>query len=290
MNAGIARNPAGTFALHGALLFIGALFFAPILLMLLTSLKSSDEIVNGSIIALPEAPSLAAWSKAWGSACISGTCEGISRGFANSIAIVLPAVTLCLVLGGLTGYAMNLRASRHADLLLKAILVGLFIPIQATMFPMIILVRELGLFGTRAGAVLVHVLWGLPFVTLLFRNHFLTISRNIIHAARIDGAGFFSILWHIVLPMSWPIFMVAAALQFTFLWNEYLLSLTFAGTGNEPVTVALSILSGAQFGVPEYNVNIAATVLTALPTVAIYLLYGKIFLRGVTTGVTRTRS
>jgi glucose/mannose transport system permease protein len=138
--------------------------------------------------------------------------------------------------------------------------------------------------------VLVHVVWGLPFVALLFRNYFLTIPHNIISAARIDGAGFFAILRHIVLPLSLPICAVAAALQFTFIWNEFLLSLTFAGAGHEPVTVALNILAGAQFGIPQYNVDMAATLLAAFPTIVIYLLYGKIFLRGVTTGITPTRS
>jgi len=283
-------RPGSSAATHLVLAVFAAIFAAPIIIMILMSLKTLPEINNGSIFSLPESPSLAAWSKAWGSACISGSCHGISSGFANSLAIVLPSLVACLLLGGLTGYAMSLRASWHADVLLKAILIGLFIPIQGTMFPMIIMVRELGLFGTRAGAVLVHVLWGLPFVSLMFRNYFLTIPRGIINAARVDGAGFFGILRHIVLPMSLPICAVVTALQFTFIWNEFLLSLTFAGAGNEPVTVALSILSGAQFSVQEYNVNIAATMLAALPTILIYLLYGKIFLRGVTTGITRTKS
>jgi glucose/mannose transport system permease protein len=285
----MSRRLGRATAKHLALATFAALYAAPIVFMILTSLKTLPEINNGSIFALPESPSLAAWSKAWGTACISGRCEGISRGFLNSLAIVMPSLFLCLALGGITGYALSLRASWHADLLLKAILIGLFIPIQAAMFPMVIVVRDLGLFGTRAGAVLVHVIWGLPFVSLLFRNYFLTIPRNIISAARIDGAGFFAILWHIVVPLSLPICAVAAALQFTFIWNEFLLSLTFAGAGHEPVTVALNILAGAQFGVQEYNVNMAATLLAALPTIGIYLLYGKIFLRGVTTGITKTR-
>jgi glucose/mannose transport system permease protein len=286
----MSRNPGRVIATHVTLAACAALFAAPIVLMILTSMKTLPQINSGSLFTLPDSPSFVCWREAWGTACISGSCEGLSRGFLNSLAIVLPALAGCLLLGGLTGYAMSLRATRYADLLLKAILIGLFIPIQATMFPMIIITRALGLFGTRPGAVLVHVVWGLPFVALLFRNYFLTIPHNIISAARIDGAGFFAILRHIVLPLSLPICAVAAALQFTFIWNEFLLSLTFAGAGHEPVTVALNILAGAQFGIPQYNVDMAATLLAAFPTIVIYLLYGKIFLRGVTTGITPTRS
>jgi len=271
---------------HTLLTCAALVFIFPVLVMISTSLKPLAEINEGSLFALPREPTLEPWLKAWGTACLSGACRGISGSFANSLAIVIPSVIGSLVVGGVTGFAMSLRLSRLADWLLKAVLIGLFIPIQVTLFPLIILIRELGLFGTRTGIILVHVLWGMPFVCLLLRNHFLTVPRSLIHAARIDGAGFLDILRHVILPQSLPICGVALALQFTFIWNEFLLGLTFAGPGNEPITVALSVLTGAQYGVQEYNVNMAATLLAALPTLAIYLLYGKIFLRGVTTGST----
>jgi glucose/mannose transport system permease protein len=283
----VRRVSASRFAAKLLLLACALAFVAPILIVVATSLKTMPEIQNGSIFALPAHPNLAAWNKAWGTACIAGRCSGLAANFANSFAIAIPALLLSLVLGATTGFALSLRASRHADLLFKFLLVGMFIPVQVTLFPMIMFERELGLFGSRAGAIVAHLVWGLPFTTMLFRNFFLGLSRSVLDAARIDGAGFFALLCRIVLPMSWPIISVAAALQFTFLWNEFLLNLTFAGSGNEPVNVALNILSGAQFETQEYNVNMAAAIITALPTIVVFMFSGQIFLRGITTGPTK---
>ncbi|WNG48368.1 carbohydrate ABC transporter permease [Archangium minus] len=260
---------------------------APILIMISTSLKSMDEIRNGSLFALPQAPTLAAWGKAWSGACIGASCEGISGQFANSFVIVLPALFLSVGLGALTGYALSLWRVSYANILFGAILIGLFIPPQVTLYPMIVMIRELGLFGSVPGLVLVHVIWGLAFVTLLFRNFFQSVPQDLLKAARIDGAGFLAIFWYVMLPLSLPVFAVAMILQFTYIWNDFLLGLTFSSPESQPVTVALNNLVGSQFGEQEYNLNMAATMLTALPTVLVYLFSGRLFVRGIAAGAVK---
>ncbi|QRK07423.1 carbohydrate ABC transporter permease [Archangium violaceum] len=260
---------------------------APILIMVSTSLKPMDEIRDGSLFALPQAPTLAAWGKAWGSACIGASCEGLSGQFANSFVIVLPSLFLSVGLGALTGYALSLWRVPYANILFGAILVGLFIPPQVTLYPMIVMIRELGLFGSVPGLVLVHVIWGLAFVTLLFRNFFQSVPQDLLKAARIDGAGFLAIFWYVMLPLSLPVFAVAMILQFTYIWNDFLLGLTFSSPESQPVTVALNNLVGSQFGEQEYNLNMAATMLTALPTVLVYLFSGRLFVRGIAAGAVK---
>lgn len=259
----------------------------PLLVMLSTSLKPLPEINNGSLFALPQEPTLAAWAKAWGGACISGTCKGLSVWFGNSFAIVLPALFCSLGLGALTGYAFSLRTAKWVDILFAALLIGLFIPPQVTLYPMIVLVREMGLFGTLGGLVFAHTVWGLAFVTLLFRNFFLSVPKDLSNAARIDGAGFLATFWHVMLPLSLPVCAVALVLQFTYIWNDFILGLTFAGPGQQPVTVALNVLAGSQFGPQEYNVNMAATMIAALPTILVYLLSGRLFVRGIAAGAVK---
>lgn len=260
---------------------------APILIMVSTSLKPMDEIRDGSLFALPQAPTLAAWGKAWSGACIGGSCEGMSGQFANSFVIVLPSLFLSVGLGALTGYALSLWRVPYANLLFGALLLGLFIPPQVTLYPMIVLIRELGLFGSIPGLVLVHVIWGMAFVTLLFRNFFQSVPGELLKAARIDGAGFLAIFWHVMLPVSLPVFAVAMILQFTYIWNDFLLGLTFSSPESQPVTVALNNLVGSQFGEQEYNLNMAATMLAALPTVLVYLFSGRLFVRGIAAGAVK---
>ncbi|WP_029010508.1 carbohydrate ABC transporter permease [Azospirillum halopraeferens] len=257
---------------------------APILIMASTSLKPMAEIRDGNLFALPQAPTLEAWSTAWHGRGGSG---GLADKFLNSFFIVIPALVLSVGLGAITGYALSLWRLRHANLLFAALLIGLFIPPQVTLYPMILLVRELGLFGTVPGLVLVHVVWGLAFVTLLFRNFFQSVPADLVKAARIDGAGFLATFWYVMLPLSLPVFAVAVILQFTYTWNDFLLGLTFSSRDSQPVTVALNNLVASQFGEQEYNVNMAATMLVALPTVLVYLFSGRLFVRGIAAGAVK---
>jgi glucose/mannose transport system permease protein len=281
-----ARNLA-RIALYAALVGAALVFLAPLYVVVVASLKPLDEIRAGGILALPVAPTLAAWAKAWGTACIGASCLGLRPYFLNSWLIALPAVAISVLLGALNGYALTKFRFRGADLLFAALLVGCFIPFQVVLIPMARVLATLGLFGSLSGLVLVHVAYGIAVTTLLFRNFYLAVPDEIIRAARLDGAGFFAAFLHIVLPLSKPMLAVAAILQFTGIWNDFLFGVVFAGPGNAPVTVALNNLASASLGAREYNTDMAAALLTALPTLVVYVVSGRYFLRGLAAGAVK---
>lgn len=274
----------------GLYLFLlsAALFFAiPLLIMVSTSLKSVEEIRTGSIFLLPRTFDLSAWAKAWSSACIARDCAGIRGGFWNSVAIMVPSTLLSVAVSALNGYALSLWRIRRSGLLLAALMVGAFIPYQVMIYPLVRLASAAGVYGSIPAIVLVHVLFGLPVLTLIFRNFYGALPEELIKAARVDGAGFFCIFFRIVLPMSTNVVIVTLILSVTGVWNDYLLSLIFAGRDNLPMTVALASMVSTRIGVPEYNVNMAATIITALPPLLLYLLSGRYFVRGVTAGAVK---
>jgi glucose/mannose transport system permease protein len=281
-----ARNLA-RIALYAALVGAALVFLAPLYVVVVASLKPLDEIRAGGILALPVAPTLAAWAKAWGTACIGASCLGLRPYFLNSWLIALPAVAISVLLGALNGYALTKFRFRGADLLFAALLVGCFIPFQVVLIPMARVLATLGLFGSLSGLVLVHVAYGIAVTTLLFRNFYLAVPDEIIRAARLDGAGFFAAFLHIVLPLSKPMLAVAAILQFTGIWNDFLFGVVFAGPGNAPVTVALNNLASASLGAREYNTDMAAALLPALPTLVAYVVSGRYFLRGLAAGAVK---
>jgi glucose/mannose transport system permease protein len=266
---------------------LAALFLVPLYVVVVASLKSMDEIRASSILALPLAPSLASWAKAWGTACVGATCGGLSPFLGNSFLMAVPAVAVSVMVGAVNGYALTKWRFRGADFLFGALLVGCFIPFQVILIPMARLLAMLGLFGSIAGLVLVHVVYGVPVTSLLFRNFYLGIPDEIVRAARLDGAGFFAIFRHVVLPLSLPMLAVAAILQFTGIWNDFLFGVIFAGPGNAPVTVALNNLAGASLGAKEYDTDMAAALITALPTLVVYAVSGRFFLRGLTAGAVK---
>ena len=271
-----------------AFVIVSALFFAiPIAIMISTSLKSAEEVRAGSVFLLPVDPSLGAWTKAWGEACIGRTCEGISQGLWNSVAILVPSTLLSVALAALNGYALSLWNVPRAGLILGALLLGAFIPYQVMLYPLVSMAATVGVYGSLPGVVLAHVLFGLPVLTLIFCNFYRGLPPELIKAARMDGAGFFRIFRRIVLPLSGNVVIVALILSITGVWNDYLLSLIFAGRDNLPMTVQLASLVGTQIGLPEYNVNMAATLITALPPLLLYLVSGQYFVRGVTAGAVK---
>ena len=277
-------------ALYGLLCVAAVLILAPVFIMVSTSLKSMDEIRNGSIFTLPVDPGFGAWGKAWFGDCaktLGEKCGGLSSSFLTSVKIVIPALFLSVGLGSVTGYTLAVWKMKGANIMFAALLVGMFIPPQVTLYPLIIMVRELGIFGSIPGLVLVHVIWGVAFTTMMFRNFFKTVPQDLLKAARIDGAGFWPLFWYVMLPLSLPILGVAMILQFTYIWIDFWLGLTCGGRSGQPMTVALNNLVGSQFGEKEYNVNMAATMLTALPTLAVYLLSGRLFVRGIAAGAVK---
>ncbi|MFZ9022470.1 MAG: carbohydrate ABC transporter permease, partial [Litorivicinaceae bacterium] len=259
----------------------------PLYVMITTSLKDIEEIRQGNLLALPAAPTLYAWAKAWGSACTGSECEGLAPFFFNSIRIVVPAVLISTLIGALNGYVLAKWRFRGSEFLFAALLFGCFIPFQVILLPMARLLATFGLANTVTGLVLVHVIYGVAFTTLFFRNFYVSVPTELVKAAQLDGANFFQIFRHIFLPISLPIFTVTIIWQFTQIWNDFLFGVVYSGQGTQPITVALNNLVNTSVGGKEYNVDMAAALIAALPTLVVYVLAGKYFVRGLTAGAVK---
>ncbi|MGO4566358.1 carbohydrate ABC transporter permease [Rhizobium sp. 2YAF20] len=283
-------RPALPVARIGIYLFLisSAIFFlVPLILIFMNSLKPMDEIRQGSLLSLPINPSLEYWGVAWSSACSGLECRGISPGLWNSLKITAPAVIFSVLAGAMNGYALSQWKSKYADIIMLFVTVGLFIPYQVMIYPTVKIMAATGLFATYAGIVLIHIVYGLPYTTLLFRNFYVGVQDELTKAARMEGAGFLRTFWSIMLPLSVNMVIVVGILQFTGIWNDYLLGFIFAGNDNAPMTVQLNNLVNNARGEVAINVNMAATVLTAIPTLIVYLLSGRYFVRGIASGAVK---
>ena len=271
-----------------AFLVVSAVFFLlPLLLVIMNSLKPMEEIRQGNLLALPINPNFDAWVSAWQSACTGLECAGIRPGLWNSIKITIPSVVISTLAGALNGYALAQWKSRHANIIMLLVTVGLFVPYQAMLYPTVKILSNVGLFRTYLGIVFVHVIYGLPYTTLLFRNFYVGIPDEISRAARMEGASFLRTFWSIILPISTNILVVVAILQFTGIWNDYLLGLIFAGNDNLPMTVQLTNIVSNARGAASPNVNMAAALITAIPTLLVYFLSGRYFVRGIAAGAVK---
>ena len=285
VSAGQAR--AARYFIYAALIVLALVYLLPLYVMLITSLKSLDEIRGGDMLALPGSPSIAAWVKAWGEACIGVSCVGIKGYFWNSIKMVVPAVLISTLLGALNGYVLTKWRFPGHKLVFGMMLFACFIPFQAVLIPMARLLGVMGLSNSTTGLVMVHVIYGLGFTTLFFRNYYEAFPDELVKAAMIDGAGFFRIFWRILLPSSGPIIVVTIIYQFTNIWNDFLFGVSFAGGEASPMTVALNNLVSSSTGVKEYNVDMAAAVFAALPTLFVYIVAGRYFVRGLMAGAVK---
>jgi glucose/mannose transport system permease protein len=274
----------GRLALYALLALLALYYIAPLYVMLSTSFKSTDELRVGNLLSLPHDWSAGAWIKAWSSACTGVTCEGLQPFFWNSVRMVVPSVLISTVVGALNGYVFAHWRFRGSEAVFAGLLVGCFIPFQVVILPMAGLLGRVGLAGSTAGLVLVHVVYGIAFTTLFFRNYYVSVPEELIKAARIDGAGFFLIFRKIVLPISGPTFVVSIIWQFTQIWNDFLFGVVFTGGQEAPITVALNNLVNTTTGVKEYNVDMAGAIIAAAPTLFVYLVAGRYFVRGLTAG------
>lgn len=274
----------GRVGVYGFLVICALFVLAPLYVMVVTSLKSMPEIRQGHILALPVAPTLAAWSKAWFSACTGLTCRGIRVGFVNSLRILIPSVIVSITVGAVTGYALSFWRPRGAFLLFGMLIAVAFIPYQVFIYPLVRIFFHLGVNNSIPGIVVVHTIFGLPTMTLIFRNYFAALPEELFKAARVDGAGFWRIFGIIMLPMALPIIVVAVILQVTGIWNDFIFGLVFAGRANLPMTVQLNNIVNTTEGVREYNVDMAATLLTAIVPLLVYAISGRWFVRGIAAG------
>lgn len=273
--------------IYGLLLIFAAVYLTPLFVMLVTSFKTLDEIRGGNILTLPSQPTVEPWAKAWGSACIGVTCEGIKGYFWNSIKMVVPAVLISTALGALNGYVLTKWRFPGHKIVFGLMLFACFIPFQSVLIPMARVLGQLGISNTTAGLVMVHVIYGLGFTTLFFRNYYDAFPNELIHSAQMDGAGFLTIFWRILLPSSAPIIVVTVIYQFTNIWNDFLFGVSFSSGANAPMTVALNNLVASSTGVKEYNVDMAAAVIAALPTLIVYVVAGRYFMRGLMAGAVK---
>ena len=271
-----------------AFLIVAALFFLlPLYVMLVTSVKPMEEIRLGTLFALPVKATLEPWAQAWRSACTGLECAGIRGGFWNSVAIVVPSTILSIAIGAVNGYALSFWRPRGAGVLFAILMMGAFIPAQVMVYPLVRVLAAVNLFSSLPGIVLIHTIFGMPVMTLLFRNYYAARPLELFKAARIDGGGFWRIFLQLMLPMSTPVIVVAVIMQVTGIWNDFLLGLVFAGSEHLPMTVQLNNIINTTTGERLYNVNMAATILTSLVPLALYFISGRWFVRGIASGAVK---
>lgn len=275
-------------ALLYTLLIVFAIYYLlPLYVMVVNSLKPLDEIRGGNMMALPQMLTFAPWGSAWSSAQIGVEPTGLKPYFWNSIKMVVPAVAITTILGALNGYVLTKWRFRGDGIVFGLLLLSCFIPFQIVLIPMARTLGILGLAGTTSGLVLVHVIYGIGFTTLFFRNFYAAFPTELVRAAQIDGASFFQIFNRILLPSSGPIIVVAVIWQFTNIWNDFLFGASFADVDSVPMTVALNNLVSSSTGVKEYNVHFAGAILAALPTLIVYVVSGRYFVRGLMSGAVK---
>lgn len=273
--------------LYGAMILIAMYYALPLYVMIVTSLKGMPEIRLGNIFSPPVEVTFAPWVKAWSQACTGLNCDGLSRGFWNSVIILVPSTIISIAIASVNGYALANWKFKGSETFFTILIFGAFIPYQVMIYPLVIILRELHLFGSVYGLVIVHTIFGMPILTLLFRNYFTSLPEELFKAARVDGAGFWGIFFRIMLPMSIPILVVAMILQITGIWNDFLFGVIYTKPDHYPMTVQLNNIVNSVQGVKEYNVNMAATLLTGLVPLIVYFASGKLFVRGIAAGAVK---
>ena len=271
-----------------SLLLLAALFFlAPLYVMVATSLKDAEQIRSGNLLSLPHSLNFESWRLAWSTACTGVDCRGLAPFFWNSVIMAVPAVLISTAWGAVNGYVLSMWKFRGSEVLFGFLLFGVFMPFQVVLLPMSQVLGWLGISSSIVGLVLVHCLAGMAGTTLFFRNYYTAVPRELVNAARIDGAGFWRIFLRIVLPMSTPILMVTLIWQFTNIWNDFLFGVAFSGADSKPITVGLNNMANTTSSVKAYNVDMAAAIIAGLPTMLVYVLAGQYFVKGLTAGAVK---
>ncbi|OWV90778.1 sugar ABC transporter permease [Rhizobium sp. R635] len=273
--------------IYGTLFVAAVYYLIPLYVMVVTSLKGMPEIRLGNIFSPPMEITFEPWVKAWATACTGLNCDGLSRGFWNSVRITVPSVVVSIAIASVNGYALANWRFKGSEFFFSVLIIGAFIPYQVMIYPIVIILREIGIYGTLTGLVIVHSIFGMPILTLLFRNYFVSLPEELFKAARVDGAGFWQIFLQIMMPMSLPIFVVAMILQVTGIWNDFLFGVVFTRPDTYPMTVQLNNIVNSVQGVKEYNVNMAATILTGLVPLIVYFVSGRLFVRGIAAGAVK---
>ena len=283
----MTTNALSRFLIYATLLIAALFFLAPLYVMLATSFKDAEQIRSGNLLSLPHSLNFDAWSLAWSTACTGTDCRGLQPFFWNSVIMVVPAVLLSTLWGALNGYVLSMWKFRGSEVFFGFLLFGVFMPFQVVLLPMSQVLGWLGISSSIGGLVLVHCLAGMAGTTLFFRNYYTAIPKELVNAARIDGAGFWMIFFRIVVPLSTPILMVTLIWQFTNIWNDFLFGVAFSGADSKPITVGLNNMVNTSSSVKNYNVDMAAAVIAGLPTMLVYVLAGQYFVKGLSAGAVK---
>jgi glucose/mannose transport system permease protein len=260
-------------ALYVLLSTLALFYLIPIYVAFNTSLKSFEEVSKTSAFDLVRLPNLAAYLEAF---------SGLQKGIWNSLAMAIPATIISSLLGSLNGYVLAKWKFRGADTLFPAVLFGMFIPYQAILIPLFQFMSDIKLAGSIWGLILVHVVYGIPITSLIFRNFYATVPTSLIEAAKLDGASFFGIYRRILFPISTSSFVVVLIWQFTNIWNDFLFAVTLTSPATQPVTVVLQGLGAGQ--ISHYEIQMAGAIVAALPTLLLYVVLGRYFVQGVLAG------
>jgi glucose/mannose transport system permease protein len=277
----------GRMLVYAVLIITSTYYLIPLYVMIITSVKDLDAIRDGNIFIPTAHPTFAPWIKAWSEACTGLNCHGLAPGFWNSVKITVPSVVVSIAVASVSGYSLANWPFKFGEFFFTVLLVGSFIPYQVMLYPLVIITREMGIYSTLWAVIFIHTVFGLPILTLLFRNYFASLPPELFKAARVDGAGYWRIFFQVMMPMSVPIFTVAVILQVTGIWNDFLFGVIYAGLTNYPMTVQLNNIVNSLQGVKEYNVDMAATILTGLVPLTIYFFSGKYFVRGIAAGAVK---
>jgi glucose/mannose transport system permease protein len=275
------RFHGGTIVVYALLVIASAVYMTPVLVQLITGLKGFQEVSLSRMWQLPSTVSFTSFARAWSGAYQGLT--GLSVNFMNSVYLTLPATLISAFLGSMNGYVLAKWKFRGANVLFPMLLFGMFIPYQSILIPLVRVLQNMHLYGTRGGLIFVHIVYGIPITTLIFRNYYAAIPDELIEASKIDGAGILSIYALILFPLSLPGFVVVMIWQFTSIWNDFLFAVIITSKPSlQPITVALNNLAGS-FSV-EWNVQMAGALIAALPTLLVYIFLSRYFMSGLLAG------
>jgi len=256
------------------LLLCAAFFLMPMYVMVVTGLKQSQNVSLSTMWHLPSQISGGGFGEAW---------NKLSPSLWNSFQLTIPATIFSSILGSINGYIFSKWKFPGANYLFALLVFGMFIPYQSILIPLVQFLQMVRLYGSIPGLIVVHVIYGLPITSLIFRNFFTNIPDEMLEAARIDGAGVIRTFFKIMLPLGRPAFVVVGIFQFTNIWNDFLFGISVVpNPAAQPVTVAVNNLQGSYS--VDWNVVMAGSVLVALPTLLIYVFLGRFFVRGLLAG------
>ncbi len=264
------------------LIAFAVFYLLPIYVLLITGMKGYAEVSLHTMWDLPKTLSLDSFAKAWFGSPSEGF-RGLGDNFWNSVQLAIPATLISAMLGSMNGYVLSKWKFKGSNTLFMLLLFGMFIPYQSILIPLVQLLEKIGLYGTIPGLIFVHVVYGIPITTLIFRNYYATVPSELVEAAGIDGAGILGIYRHIMFPISLPGFVVVMIWQFQSIWNDFLFGVIVTSRPSvQPITVALNNLAGSY--IVEWNVQMAGSLLAALPTMLVFIFLGRYFMRGLLAG------